>query len=72
MTRDGVDLRGIFHWSFLDNLEWNSGYSAHFGIVHVNRSRADLQRTPKASAYWLQQVVQRGGFYANVSSEEEA
>ena len=69
MTRDGVDLRGIFHWAFLDNLEWNSGYSAHFGIVHVNHSRPDLQRTPKASAYWLQQVVQRGGFLANVSEE---
>lgn len=69
MTRDGVDLRAIFHWSFLDNLEWNSGFAAHFGIVHVNHSRAGLQRTPKESAYWLQQVVQRGGFFANVSAE---
>lgn len=66
-TVDGVDLRGIFHWSFLDNLEWNSGYSAHFGVVHVNHSRADLQRTPKTSALWLANVVARNGFEANLS-----
>ena len=64
---DGVDLRGIFHWSFLDNLEWNSGYAAHFGVVHVNHSRADLQRTPKASAYWLRDVIAQHGFVANLT-----
>lgn len=67
-NEDGVDLRGIFHWSFLDNLEWNSGYSAHFGVVHVNHSRADLQRTPKASAFWLADVVAKNGFMANVTT----
>ena len=69
-TVDGVDLRGIFHWSFLDNLEWNSGYSAHFGVVHVNHSRPDLQRTPKASAFWLADVVAKNGFLANLTAAE--
>jgi beta-glucosidase/6-phospho-beta-glucosidase/beta-galactosidase len=62
LTLDGVDLRGIFLWSFLDNLEWDSGYAAHFGIVHVNHTRPDLQRTPKASAGWFKGVVEQHGF----------
>ena len=62
INEDNVDLRGIFVWSFLDNLEWDSGYSAHFGLVHVNHSRVDLQRTPKLSALWYQKVIQENGF----------
>lgn len=62
MTVDGVDLRGIFVWSFLDNLEWDCGYACHFGSVHVNHSRTDLQRTPKESAYWYRDVILAQGF----------
>lgn len=64
LTQDGVDLHGIFLWSFLDNLEWAAGYAAHFGVVHVNHSRADLQRTPKDSAFWFRDVVRNHGFEA--------
>ena len=58
----GVDLRGIFLWSFLDNLEWDSGYAAHFGIVHVNHTLPSLERTPKLSAEWFKGVVENHGF----------
>jgi beta-glucosidase len=34
--QSGVDLRGYFVWSLLDNLEWSLGYSKRFGIVHVD------------------------------------
>ena len=44
----GVDLRGYFAWSLLDNFEWSLGYSKRFGIVHVDYETQ--QRTPKASA----------------------
>ena len=46
----GVDLRGYFVWSLLDNFEWAEGYAKRFGIVHVDYQT--LQRTPKASARW--------------------
>ncbi len=44
----GVDVRGYFAWSLLDNYEWSLGYSKRFGIVHVDY--ATQRRTPKASA----------------------
>jgi len=60
--RDGADLRGIFHWSFLDNLEWGSGYGDHFGMVFVDHKTPRLQRTPKNSAWWFKGVIEQHGF----------
>jgi beta-glucosidase len=46
----GVDLRGYFQWSLLDNFEWSLGYAPKFGIVSVDRET--FERTPKPSAEW--------------------
>jgi beta-glucosidase len=51
----GVDVRGYFLWSLLDNFEWNSGYTKRFGIVYVDY--VTQQRTPKASALWYQNLI---------------
>jgi beta-glucosidase len=51
----GVDLRGFFVWSLLDNFEWAEGYAHRFGIVYVDF--ATLARTPKASARWYSRVA---------------
>ena len=51
----GVDVRGYFLWSLLDNFEWNSGYAKRFGIVHVDY--ATQKRTPKDSAHWYRDYV---------------
>ncbi|HEY6853371.1 MAG TPA: family 1 glycosylhydrolase, partial [Gemmatimonadales bacterium] len=51
----GVNLRGYFAWSLLDNLEWVLGYSKRFGIVHVDY--ATQRRTPKASARFYSDVI---------------
>ena len=55
----GVDLRGYFVWSLLDNLEWSHGYSKRFGIVHV--VFAKQKRTPKDSARFYSQVIATNG-----------
>jgi beta-glucosidase len=56
----GVDLRGYFAWSLLDNFEWSLGYSKRFGIVHVDF--ASQKRTPKQSARFYGEVIRsRGG-----------
>jgi beta-glucosidase len=56
-VRDGVNLRGYYVWSLLDNFEWAYGYQKRFGIVYVDFPTG--RRTPKASA----------AFYARVARE---
>lgn len=56
---EGVDLRGYFVWSLLDNFEWNHGYSKRFGLIHVDF--ATQKRTPKASAHFYRQVITSNG-----------
>jgi beta-glucosidase len=51
----GVDLRGYFVWSLLDNFEWDSGYAMRFGMVFVDYSTQ--RRIPKASALWYRDVI---------------
>jgi beta-glucosidase len=55
----GVDLRGYFAWSLLDNFEWSHGYSKRFGIVHVDF--ASQKRTPKDSARFYSSVIATRG-----------
>lgn len=45
---DGADVRGYFHWSNLDNYEWQRGFSPHFGLIAVAR---DGTRRIKESAF---------------------
>jgi len=51
----GVDLRGYFVWSLIDNFEWAFGTSKRFGLVHVDYETQ--VRTPKASAYWYRDWI---------------
>jgi beta-glucosidase len=57
--RNGVDLRGYFAWSLLDNFEWAYGYSQRFGLIHVDY--ASQRRTFKASARFYAEVVRGRG-----------
>jgi beta-glucosidase len=50
LVEDGVDVRGYFGWSLMDNYEWADGYSKRFGLYFVDY--ATQQRTPKAAALW--------------------
>jgi beta-glucosidase len=55
---DGVDVRGYFVWSLLDNFEWSKGYEPRFGLVHVDYSTQT--RTPKDSYRWMQTMINKG------------
>ncbi|WKB55041.1 GH1 family beta-glucosidase [Eleftheria terrae] len=55
--RQGVEVKGYFLWSLLDNFEWAYGYERRFGIVHVDY--ATQQRTPKDSALALRDFLRQ-------------
>ncbi|WP_447008388.1 GH1 family beta-glucosidase [Saccharothrix isguenensis] len=61
----GVDLRGYFAWSLMDNFEWAEGYAKRFGIVHVDYETQ--VRTPKMSAMWYSQVARGNALTATVA-----
>jgi beta-glucosidase len=48
---EGVPVHSYLYWSLLDNFEWTSGFSKHFGLVAVDLQT--FKRTPKPSASWL-------------------
>jgi len=54
---DGIDVRGYFQWSLLDNFEWTFGYRPKFGIVAVDRTT--FARTPKPSATWYAEATRK-------------
>lgn len=54
---DGVNLKGFFYWSLMDNFEWAFGFERRFGLVHVDFE--SLQRTPKASYHMFKELIAR-------------
>jgi beta-glucosidase len=55
LISEGVNLKGYYAWSLLDNFEWAYGYTKRFGIVHVDY--VTQKRTPKDSAYFFRDVI---------------
>jgi beta-glucosidase len=57
--KSGVNLKGYYVWSLIDNFEWSEGYTPRFGLVRVNYD--NQARIPKASFYWYKEVIARNG-----------
>ena len=55
---DGIDVRGYYLWSLMDNFEWSAGYCARYGLYYTDYET--LERIPKKSAEWYAQVTRTG------------
>ncbi|BAT89164.1 hypothetical protein VIGAN_06004700 [Vigna angularis var. angularis] len=53
---NGVNVKGYFAWSLLDNFEWADGFSVRFGIIYVD-FKDGLSRYPKKSAQWFKKFL---------------
>ncbi len=58
-VNDGIDIRGYFHWTLIDNFEWEKGYTKRFGLIYNNHR--NQERIPKDSYYWYKDVIQTNG-----------
>jgi beta-glucosidase len=54
----GIDVRGFYVWSLLDNFEWAEGYTKRFGLVHIDYPTQT--RTPKSSYHWYKNFIATG------------
>ena len=57
----GINLKGYFVWSLLDNFEWSQGFSPRFGLVRVNYDT--LERIPKKSFHWYKKLIKNNGLF---------
>ncbi|KAA8520275.1 hypothetical protein F0562_014531 [Nyssa sinensis] len=54
----GANVKGYFTWSFLDDFEWDSGFTMRFGLFYIDY-KDGLKRYPKHSAFWLKKFLQK-------------
>ena len=57
--QDGCDVRGYFHWTFVDNFEWDQGWNLRFGLVEMD-PKTQI-RTPRPSAYMYSDLIKENG-----------
>uniref|UniRef100_A0A6N2MYE6 Beta-glucosidase n=1 Tax=Salix viminalis TaxID=40686 RepID=A0A6N2MYE6_SALVM len=65
INEHGVDVKGFFAWSLIDNFEWGNGYTVRFGLYYVDYTN-NLKRYPKNSVKWFKQFLRRDDSHSPV------
>ncbi|KAG4980502.1 hypothetical protein JHK85_034460 [Glycine max] len=71
IREDDCNVRGYFVWSFLDNWEWNMGYTVRFGLYYVD-FRNKLTRIPKDSVQCSLKINEGNDIYKGGKNDDEA
>ena len=58
--KEGVDVRGYFHWSLIDNFEWDKGFEPRFGLIEVDYKN-NLKRIPRTSSKIYAEICKNNG-----------
>jgi beta-glucosidase len=60
---EGIDVRGYFHWSLIDNFEWAKGFEPRFGLVEIDYKT--LERKPRPSAFYYAEICKENQLILN-------
>ncbi|MBU1045771.1 glycoside hydrolase family 1 protein [Patescibacteria group bacterium] len=60
-TQEGIDVRGYFYWSLMDNFEWADGFGPRFGLIEIDYST--LERKPRPSAYFYSEICKNNQLF---------
>nr|CAH7744350.1 unnamed protein product [Callosobruchus chinensis] len=69
VEKDGCNVQRYTYWSILDDMEWGLGYTAKFGLYHVDFKSPNRTRTPKASAEAFQTIIKRRQLAQNINMD---
>ena len=61
--KEGVDVRGYFHWSLMDNFEWERGFEPRFGLVEINYET--MERKIRLSAFYYAKICKENQLTIN-------
>jgi beta-glucosidase/6-phospho-beta-glucosidase/beta-galactosidase len=63
----GIPIQGYFHWSLMDNFEWNEGFEMKFGLVEINFEDPALERKPRPSALLYRDIININGLSSEIN-----
>lgn len=66
----GLDLRGFFYWTLMDNFEWTEGYTKTFGLIEIDRQHG-LARRPRDAAFLYRDIARAGAITDEMLSRHD-